>query len=253
MALIDQLTVLHEDNTILVLNKPAGLVVNRAESQKADTLEAWLEQEKGIRATRAGIVHRLDKDTSGIIVVAKDEAALTALQQQFQARTVKKQYVALVHGALAGQEGTIAQPLSRNPYNRTKFAVIESGRAAETKWVLADRYRLLLRTLDISLNKNQLRYFSQQAQDYTLINVFPKTGRTHQIRVHLLSLRHPIVSDTVYTSRKLLRFDVLWCPRLFLHASSLQFGHPKTGDRLVFTVPLPSDLQQALKKLEKIS
>lgn len=251
-----EIPILFEDETLLVIDKPPGLVVNEAETQHEQTLEKWLRDVKQIPVERSGIVHRLDKDTSGVLVVAKNPDALASLQQQFQLRTTEKQYLALVHTILAEKSGEITTNFARNPKNRLKFAVTEEGKEATTAWRVEAYYRLpeaYLSQLTADMNKNQKRYYEAQAIFYTLLTVFPKTGRTHQIRVHLSSLRHPLVSDKVYTSRKLTKLDALWCPRHFLHAQSLAFDHPVTGERMTLTSPLPDDLQQALETLEKSS
>lgn len=245
--------IIFEDDHILVLNKPPGFVVNRAETQKEETLEQWLSDEKKIRIERSGIVHRLDKDTSGVLVVAKTLAAMHHLQAQFANRKTQKQYIALAHGNFSQDEGTIKESLGRNPKNRTKFTVIENGRPSETSFRVTGWFLLAQEKIKELLphdNKNQQRYYQQQAQNYTLLRLEPKTGRTHQIRVHLLTLRHPIVSDRVYTSRRLLRLDLLWCSRQFLHAEKLSFTHPVTGERMTFTSELPKDLREAIEVLQ---
>jgi len=244
--------IIYEDDALLIINKPAGVVVNRAETQKVETLEAWLAEDKGIKAERSGIVHRLDKDTSGLLVVAKNDGVMTALQEQFANRTIEKEYIALCHEYFSEKTGTITTSIGRNPYNRHKFMIQSNGRTSETHWLVEKTYaldQLTLEQLLPALNKNQQRYYKQQAIRYTFVRLFPKTGRTHQLRVHLASLRHPIVSDTLYGSRKLVRLDVLWCPRQFLHATKLVFTHPVSRKRMVFEAELPQDLKDALSLL----
>lgn len=263
MDLANNIVIVYEDDHVLVIAKPAGLVVNRAESQKDETLEAWLEETYHIPAERSGIVHRLDKDTSGVLVIAKSQEALSNLQQQFFDRTTKKTYVALCHGLFGEPQGVITEAISRSQHNRTKFAVSTDGRPSETHYQVTAKYTLPLATLEAimatpandreqpqKLNKNQKRYLESGARDYSLLELNPRTGRTHQIRVHLVSLRHPIVSDKVYTGRKLVKFDLLWCPRQFLHAQSLAFDHPVSGKPITCTAPLPADLQSALLYLQ---
>lgn len=245
--------ILYEDDQILVVDKPPGLVVNNADTIKEETLETWLTQEKGATAQRGGIVHRLDKDTSGVLLVAKTDAVVLALQEQFASRTTDKEYIAVAHGNIEETNGVISYSLGRNPANRTKFAVIEGGRPSETAWVKEAAYQLSESAIKEKLpgsNKNQLRYYVQNGREYMKLRLHPKTGRTHQIRVHLTALRHPLVSDRVYTSRKLLRLDLTWCPRQFLHAAKITFVHPRTEETMTFISTLPEDLQSALKILE---
>ena len=229
--------VVFEDNFLLVLDKPAGLVVNRIQTVKRPTLQDWLEKKLKIDwkskilsdfDQRAGIVHRLDKETSGLLVVAKTRAAFDNLQSQFKERKVKKTYSALVHGLVKPKEGIIEAPISRNPFNRKKFGVFLGGRSAQTKYRVKKNYVL-------------------GAKSYTLLLLFPITGRTHQIRVHLKYLGYPIVGDEKYGGRKTARQDRIWCPRQFLHATELIFIHPKTGKRIDFSSPLPVELKKALR------
>lgn len=226
--------VIFEDNSILVLDKPSGLVVNRAETTKELTVQDWLEgylklKDRGI-GERAGIVHRLDKETSGLLLVAKTQAAFENLQGQFKQRRVKKKYLALVHGKVEPKQGIIKAPISRSPFNRKKFGVFLGGREAETK------YKVL-----------SIKYKGENF--YNLLELEPKTGRTHQIRIHLKHINYPVVGDELYAGRKTARQDRYWCPRQFLHASFLCFIHPEGGQKIVFISPLPEDLKQALSKL----
>jgi len=174
---------------------------------------------------RPGIVHRLDRDTSGLILVAKNEPIRRALQRQFKARQVHKVYVALLDGHLEAAHGRIEAPLGRDPRRRQRMAVVPGGREAITE------YRLLA---------------SFAGGDYSLVEAEPKTGRTHQIRVHFASIGHPVVGDTVYGRRR-TRLPV---PRQFLHAQRLGFTHPLTGQPLEFEAPLPIDLAAVLHLLE---
>ena len=219
----------------MVLAKPTGMIVNRAQTTAGKiTLEDWLEL-KGIRGIdRHGIVHRLDKDTSGLMVVGKTAIAMQALQAQFKERQVKKSYLALVHGKLEPKKGSINAPISRNPFNRQRFGIFVGGRSAITD------YRL------------ESAYLSPEGEELSLVKAFPLTGRTHQIRVHLKSLNHPLVSDPWYGGRKTAKKDLRFCPRLFLHAASLELKHPVTNTPLRYEIPLPQDLQSVLNKLKKI-
>lgn len=203
--------VIFEDNEILVIDKPPGLVVDQAQTWVGDKL----------------VVHRLDKDTSGLLLMAKTPAALEKLQLQFKSREVTKKYLALVHGGVETLGGVINAPIRRSPFNRTHFGVFPGGREAITNYKIYNNY-----------------------DGYTLLELTPKTGRTHQIRVHLKYINHPIVSDPVYGGRKNVQVDLKFCPRLFLHATYLKFKHPKTGVVLEFTSPLPSDLAKVLELLK---
>lgn len=222
--------VVFEDKTLLVIDKPAGLVVNRLENRKETCLQDWLENylrlKDGGIGDRAGIVHRLDKETSGLIVVAKTEAAFKALQKQFKQREVEKQYLALVHGRVVPKKGTIAVAISRSPFDRKKFGVFLGGKESKTDYQTKKEY-----------------------QGYTLLELRPKTGRTHQLRVHLKHINYPIVADEKYGGRKRARDDRKWCPRQFLHAAFLSFTHPATGRKVDFYSTLPADLEKCLAKM----
>ncbi len=217
------LDILFEDDQLIILNKTAGLVVHPAAGHAQDTLVNALLSHcpklASLDDERPGIVHRLDKDTSGVMVVAKTQGALQNLQQQFKARSVQKIYLALVHGQPQAPQGIIDVPLGRHPQRRQQMAALASGRPART------RYALL-----------------QQWKDYSLLKLELETGRTHQIRVHLAWLGNPVVGDTVYGRRK----NSLSLSRQFLHASQLSLEHPLTGQRLTFKAPLPPDLKAAL-------
>lgn len=229
--------VIFEDEVILIIDKPAGLVINRSDTtQKVATLQEWLEKYLKLSGLgigdRAGIVHRLDKDTSGIIIVAKTQTAFVNLQLQFKERQVEKKYLALAHGKIEPSSGTIRASISRSAFNRKKFGVFLGGREAETKYkVLSIKYKV--------------------PNFYSLVELEPKTGRTHQIRVHLKHIGHPIAGDEVYAGRKTYQADRKWCPRQFLHAAFLSFTHPQTNKTVKFLSPLPSDLTDSLTKLVK--
>src|SRR5215207_9889871 len=233
------LDIVHEDEEVVVVNKPAGMVVHPAAGVRGGTLANALafhfqRLPRRAGALRPGIVHRLDRDTSGLIVVAKSALAHAHLAEQFRSRTVFKSYVALVHGRLKEDAGRVEQPLARDPRHRTRMAVVRGGREAVTLW----RVR---RTYD----------------RFTLLDVKIKTGRTHQIRVHLAWLKHPVVGDEVYgmgRDRNLadapLRAALSALGRQFLHAEQLAFTQPRTGDRPRFAAPLPAELQTFLDALE---
>lgn len=223
------LDIVYEDEALLVVNKPAGLVVHPAPGHSGGTLVngllAYCPQVAAVGGPeRAGIVHRLDKDTSGLIVVAKDEATHAALQRQFKRRGVSKTYLALVEGQVQPPEGIIEAPIGRDRVRRKRMMVTPSGRQARTA------YRVL-------------EYFA----DHTLLEVQPVTGRTHQIRVHLAWLGYPVVGDDVYGYRR----QRLLQGRHFLHAARLRFTHPLTGEEMALEAPLPPELADVLKRLRR--
>ena len=223
--------IIFEDDQILVLEKPAGMVVNKAETtREEETVQDWIARNfqfpiSSLQSYRSGIVHRLDKETSGILLVAKTLKAFENLQKQFKERKVKKRYLALVHEKVTPKDGEISAPVGRLPWSREKFGVFPGGRPAKTKYKVKEYY-----TLD--------------AKPYTFLELTPETGRTHQIRVHLKYLGYPIVSDSTYAGRKTAREDRKWCPRMFLHASYLGFFHPKTSKWIEFESKLPEDLEK---------
>jgi len=264
--------IIFEDDSILVVSKPTGQIVNRAETTRGEvTLQDELEKYLGIKRWaaphpsfarklasdarvlhqaclparqdfegRAGIVHRLDKNTSGVLVVAKTPEAFTNLQAQFKEREVAKEYLALVHGEIKEKDGSasltikgkIEAPIARNPKDRMRFAVVPGGRKAVTEYEV-------VRSQESVAN----------GEEFSYLRVKPLTGRTHQIRVHLKYIGHPVVSDPLYLSHRRLKEDRQWCPRIFLHAESLGFTHPQTEAWVRFEVELPEDLQKALASL----
>ncbi len=231
-------TVLFEDNSVLVIDKPAGLVVNRAESVKGETVQDWLGKQRSEISDktdsdfskRNGIVHRIDKETSGCLIIAKTPEAFTELQRQFRDREIEKAYISLVHGIPQMKSGKITAEVGRLPWNRERFGILSGGRPSETTWNLIDAY-------------------DKDKEKYALIEWHPKTGRTHQIRVHAKYIHHPLVADTFYAGRKTSRRDREWCPRLFLHAAKITFTHPETGKRMTVESQLPEDLKQVLARL----
>lgn len=235
------LNIVFEDDYLIVVNKPAGLVVHPAAGVHSGTLANALayhfQQLSNAGSMRPGIVHRLDKDTSGLLVVAKTESSHERLADQFRAREVFKNYVALVYGVVKQASGRIEQPIARDPRNRTRMAIVPGGRGA------------------LSLYKVRRSYDS-----FTLLDVELKTGRTHQIRVHLSSLKHPVVGDELYGSGRdnnvrdvQLRAAIRKLKRQFLHAEELGFRHPHTNEQMRFVAMLPNELNQLLAKLEAAS
>ena len=244
--------VIFEDEEILILHKPAGLVVDPAETVKEETLADILIKQFGIKLFRGGIVHRLDKDTSGIILIAKTQNSLENLQNQFKERIIKKEYLALVHG-LIEESGRVSGAIGRNPGNREKFTVLEGGKEAVTDYEPLERllfHESRIEAVFADFNKIQIRKLKKQRYgEFTLLRCMPKTGRTHQIRVHLKYTGHPIVSDEKYVGRKMYRLDKKWCSRMFLHAAKIGFRHPLSGEWKELECPLPEDLKEALKQL----
>lgn len=243
------LDILYEDDDLLVINKPAGMVVHPAAGHQEGTLvNAILAHCPNLNVggvERPGIVHRLDSETSGIIVIAKNDAALRDLQAQFKTRRVHKTYLALVEGIVQPPRGKIDAPIGRDPKHRQKMAVVTRGtsRAAVTVYRtlanLGTRARPERRRSERSESK-------QESKDaYTLLEVEPQTGRTHQIRVHLAFLGFPVVGDTVYGKKK----NALGLTRQFLHAWKIAFTLPRDGRAVSFTAPLPTDLRVVLHQL----
>lgn len=222
------LDIVYEDADLLVVNKPAGMVVHPAFGHGSGTLVnavlAHCPDLAGVGGElRPGIVHRLDKDTSGLIVVAKGDAALRHLQAQFKGRAVQKAYLALVEGHVSPASGLIDAPIGRDPRARKKMAVVpRGGREAQTEYRALEFY-----------------------DAHTLVEAHPLTGRTHQIRIHMAFIGHPIVGDAVYGFRK----QRAKTPRLFLHAARLAFRLPSTGEWREFQSPLPDDLTAVLERL----
>ncbi|HJX02113.1 MAG TPA: RluA family pseudouridine synthase [Candidatus Humimicrobiaceae bacterium] len=231
--------ILYEDEFLLVLAKPAGWVVNDARTVRGTfTVQSWLKENFDYEISkddmyRSGIVHRLDKDTSGILLIAKTKSVFENLQMQFKGRGVEKTYLALVHGQIAQKSGEIDMPVGRLPWNRERFGVLPGGREAVTGYKTLSEYEL-------------------NGKKYSLLEAYPKTGRTHQIRIHFKYLGHPIVADSFYAGRKTERGDRLWCPRLFLHAKEIKFRHPDNNRMVSVSAELPRDLKTALSKLNKI-
>lgn len=226
------LAILYEDADLLVVDKAAGMPVHPGAGNPSGTLvNAVLAHCPGLPGVggevRPGIVHRLDKDTSGVIVVAKTDAAHQGLQRQFKTRTVHKTYVALLIGALKPDEGLIDAPVGRHPVHRQKMAVVATGREARTRW------HVLAHLQDAT------------GRPYTLVEAHPETGRTHQIRVHFAWMGYPLVGDATYGPAR----PPLPAPRQFLHARELTLRHPITGQALTLHAPLPEELSAVLATL----
>jgi 23S rRNA pseudouridine1911/1915/1917 synthase len=228
------LAVRYEDDRLLVVAKPAGLVVHPGPGHPTGTLvNALLGRAQtrlsagGGAADRPGIVHRLDRDTSGLLLVAKDDATHLALARELAAHRVERRYLALVQGRLPGETGTVDAPVGRHPRDRKRMAVVATGgRQAVTHWRVLEAFPAV-----------------------QLVEATLETGRTHQVRVHLASLRHPLVGDRTYGADPTLATR-LGVPRPFLHAWRLAFTHPTTATRIDLTEPLPPDLQAVLDRLQ---
>lgn len=236
------LDIVFEDEFLAVINKPAGMIVHPGAGVPSGTLanaiayhfgSSQVPSPKPQDQNRVGIVHRLDKDTSGLIVVAKTDEVHEALSEQFREREVDKSYVALVHGHIEQPSGTIDRAIARDRWHRTKMTVAANGRRALSLWKVRRRF-----------------------DKFTLLEVDIKTGRTHQIRVHLASINHPVVGDATYNEGRdntvadpLVKKAIAALGRFFLHAEKLSFTHPKTGDRMEFKQELPIELSGFLELL----
>ena len=234
------LTILYEDSSIIVIDKPSGMVVHPAYGNPSGTLvNALLYHCKdlgGINGVlRPGIVHRLDKDTSGVMVVAKEDEAFHQLTKQFKNRTVGKVYFAIAYGKFSQDEGLIDSAIGRHPSERKRMSTrTKKGRTAITRWKRVEEF-----------------------DSCTLLEISPQTGRTHQIRVHLSSIGHPLLGDPLYGRKgrsgsiqdPLLKESVKRMNRQALHARRLAFKHPRTGERVEFESPLPQDMREALEWL----
>jgi len=233
------LDIVFEDEYLAVINKRAGMVVHPGAGVQSGTLANAIAHHFSLAANdpslaaRPGIVHRLDKDTSGLIVIAKDEKTHELLSDQFRERTVYKSYVALVHGVTERKSATIEAPIGRNKHNRLRMKVATHGRSAISIWRVRKRY-----------------------EKFTLLDVEIRTGRTHQIRVHMGYINHPIVGDEIYNEGRDntiadsdVKNAVQSMGRFFLHAEKLAFTNPKTGESLEFNCEIPKELTKLLELL----
>jgi 23S rRNA pseudouridine1911/1915/1917 synthase len=225
------LDVLYEDECLLVIDKPPGLVVHPAPGHASGTLvnallHRWPAPQPGLDASRLGIVHRLDKDTSGVLVVAKDSSSLADLGRQFQGREVSKRYLAIVWGCPVRPRGVIDEPIGRHPVDRKRMSVRARGRAAVTRYEVVE---------DLG--------------PWSLLRISPETGRTHQIRVHMSVIGHPVLADPIYARRRLR--TVCGLNRQALHAEEISFRHPRSGQRITVSAPLPVDMAAALREMRR--
>ncbi len=238
------LPILYEDHSIIVIDKPAGMVVHPAAGNTSGTLvNALLHHCKdlaGINGVlRPGIVHRLDRETSGVMVVAKDDEAFHQLAGQFKNRLVEKVYLAIAYGNFKQDEGLIDAPIGRHPVQRKRMSTrTRKGKTAMTRWKVLERFGPL-----------------------AFLEIYPQTGRTHQIRVHLSSLGHPILGDPLYGKKgkpgsiqdAILKECVKRMNRQALHAHRLGFNHPRTGERVQFVAPIPQDMKETLECLRSMA
>jgi len=221
--------VLFEDDDVIVVDKPAGVVVHPGSGRSSGTLAAGLlaryPELEGVGATdRWGLVHRLDKDTSGALLVGRNQPAFESLTNQLRRREIARIYTALVEGGMGAPTGTIEAPIARDPVLPTRRAIAHAGKHARTHYEV-------------------VRYF--EGSDASLLEVRLETGRTHQIRVHMSAIDHPVVGDTLYRATR----KDLACPRTFLHASRLEFTHPAKHERMSVQASLPADLATVLDHL----
>lgn len=246
--------ILYEDEAVVVIDKPVGVICNRAETVKVETLQDWFDKKYEIRSSkseiinnsqpiddeqyfleRSGLVHRLDKETSGVMVMAKTVTAFVELLRQFREREVQKTYVALTHGIWKVKHGEIALPIGRRRDDRQKMGVVESGRESVTGYRVLSEYK----KWDFP---RELRVEERGYTGFTLVEFRPKTGRMHQIRVHARHMGHPIVGDEQYGGRKRSREDRKWCGHVMLQAKTLELTHPITKERAVWASKLEFDL-----------
>jgi len=218
--------ILFEDDWVVIIDKPSGLIVNRSKTAKEKTLQDFLDEKytfdgDEVFVNRSGTVHRLDKDTSGVLIVAKQEDAFAQLQKHFKKRKVKKEYTAIVHGGLENEIIEIDAPIGRSPVNFIKFAIVVDGKESFTK---------------------ATKILEKEKHDETLskVKIEPKTGRTHQIRVHFASINHPVVGDRLYCPKRLYEKDLQNFGRLMLHSNKITIYHPESNEQVTFESKIPS-------------
>jgi len=278
--------IVFEDKYLMAINKPPRIVVNKAKTVKDDTIQSWFVEWLGgekkfekigesknqwqhlikedfsekygtpeeIFLQRQGIIHRLDKDTSGILLLAKDPGTLVNLLKQFKDRKTSKKYLCLVHGKMRVESSVIRVPIARSTTNRHKFRADIDGKTSSTHYRVLHHYSphdFSIFHLDERLNSSKTKKkLTSYQQGFSLVECMPKTGRTHQIRVHMSHMGHPIVSDSVYGGEKRSILDKLWCSRQFLHSSAISFSHPESGKKMVLKADLYKDLQMIIDAFE---
>jgi len=230
------LEIVFEDNSLLIINKPSGVVVNISKTSPTGTIQNILQEKYDYNpddssefGQRNGVVHRIDKDTSGLLAVVKNEVAFEKLKAQFVNREVKKEYLALALGRVEDAIFEVDAPIKRNPKNRFKMAIVKGGRAATTRFELVKNLKLG----DV---------------EASLLKCFPETGRTHQIRVHLTSLQHPVMADKIYMTKKQLLLTEGMFSRLMLHAWRIRFTHPEKNKEVFFEAPPPDEFNKIYSK-----
>lgn len=239
-----EIPIIFEDSEIVVIDKPAGIVCNRADTLKEATLQDWWEEryremlkvsqvhqveseDEKYFSERSGLVHRLDRETSGVMVMAKSPQSFVELLRQFKEREVEKEYLALTHGYWSARGGEINLPIGRRKDDRQKFGVRDGGRESVTEYKVISEY-------DSWEFPKELKVDDRGYVGFSLVQFRPKTGRTHQIRVHAKQLGHPLVGDVAYAGRKRSREDRKWAHRVMLQAQRLEFAHPRNGKRVSF-------------------
>jgi len=227
-------TIIYQDDFLAVIDKPSGLVVNRSETAPVYTLQDFIDQNITLKVDsgfeeiaddylgRSGLGHRIDKDTSGLLLVAKDTTTFLKLLAMFKKKTINKEYLVLVHGVIKEANFVINAPIGRNPVDRQKFGIVEGGRDSKTKF-------------------EKIKSLVIGEDEFTYLKAYPVTGRTHQIRVHLSALGHPVVGDVTYCSRKKLRATDKLFNRMMLHAHKISFIHPITQRAENFISPVPTE------------
>lgn len=233
-------SILFEDDAFLAIDKPVGVVVNRAESVKGETIQDWMEKqypifhhvadeslEQAAFVDRSGVVHRIDKETTGILLIAKTLTSFIELQRQFKERVISKTYLAIIHGELSPKEGEVRAPVGRLPWNRERFGIVPGGKESVTKYTA-------------------IKTIEKDGEKLTLVSVHPETGRTHQIRVHMKYINHPLLGDYLYAGRKTSRDDREWATRVMLHAWKITLQHPITTETLAIEAPIPDDMKRII-------
>lgn len=238
-----EIPVIYEDNDIVVIDKPSGVVSNRAETVKSETVQDWMASKLNLPIVnsqtrfdpdnidyelyfreRYGLVHRLDKETSGLMVLAKNSNAFKELLRQFKEREIKKEYLALTHGLWTPKSGEISLPIGRARHDRQMMGIREDGRESVTNYEVEREWK----NLSVEEAK-KMKVNTKGYTGFTLVRFAPKTGRMHQIRVHARHVGHPLVGDDIYAGRKRSREDRKWCGRLMLQAYKLEITHPEKG------------------------
>jgi 23S rRNA pseudouridine1911/1915/1917 synthase len=275
-----EIPLLYQDSNLVIINKPAGVVVNKCQTAPGTTIQEWFSNylhcaqspptanqdwealvptdfddqygtPEEIFQRRDGLVHRLDKETSGVLLLATNPGSLVHLLRQFKQRQVQKKYQCLVHGRPQVDSARIDAPIARSQRQRHKFWVDIEGKSATTVYKVQRHFpRLSWDRLKPHLSAKEHsrleEHWHSYQQGFSLVECWPKTGRTHQIRVHMKHIGHPLVADDTYGGNTRSKLDRSWCPRQFLHASWIQFTHPQSEQKVTATAPLAGDLQRAL-------